>query len=145
MFIVLLHDQKYQKSARMTHAVLLPNHRGVHELVARAMRGKRVRHGAKRKSVVSRSPQFHPYHACEHITRGKQADSCTHRLHARIIGLAGVTLTCALTGWEEDFLFCLLIVLGFYAVVVCAYANTKVPWHAAHFSALFSQKSAVFI
>ena len=34
MFIVLLYDQKYQKSARRTHAVLLPNHRGVHELVA---------------------------------------------------------------------------------------------------------------
>ena len=33
--IVLLYDQKYQKSARRTHAVLLPNHRGVHELVAR--------------------------------------------------------------------------------------------------------------
>ena len=32
--IVLLYDQKYQKSARRTHAVLLPNHRGVHELVA---------------------------------------------------------------------------------------------------------------
>ena len=27
-------DGVYQKSARRTHAVLLPNHRGVHELVA---------------------------------------------------------------------------------------------------------------
>ena len=34
LLLVLLHDQKYQKSARRTHAVLLPNHRGVHELVA---------------------------------------------------------------------------------------------------------------
>ena len=36
VFIVLLYDQKYQKSARRTRAVLLPNHRGVHELVARS-------------------------------------------------------------------------------------------------------------
>ena len=36
-------------------------------------------------------------HACEHITRGSQADSCTHCLHARIIGLAGVNLVCTLT------------------------------------------------
>ena len=35
-------DGVYQKSARRTHAVLLANHRGVHELVARAMRGKLV-------------------------------------------------------------------------------------------------------
>ena len=33
-FIVLFSDEKYQKSARRTCAVLLPNHRGVHELVA---------------------------------------------------------------------------------------------------------------
>ncbi len=33
-FIVLLCEQKYQKSARRTRAVLLPNHRGVHELFA---------------------------------------------------------------------------------------------------------------
>ncbi len=36
VFIVLLYDQKYQKSARRTRAILLPNHRGVHELVARS-------------------------------------------------------------------------------------------------------------
>ena len=36
VFIVLLYDKKYQKSARRTRAVLLSNHRGVHELVARS-------------------------------------------------------------------------------------------------------------
>ena len=36
-------------------------------------------------------------HACEHITRGSRADSCTHCLHARIIGLAGVDKVSALT------------------------------------------------
>ena len=57
---------------------------GVHELVARVMRGKYVRQMAKRKSAVSRSPQSHLYHASEHITRESRADSCTHCLHARI-------------------------------------------------------------
>ena len=56
---------------------------GVHELVARAMRGECVRQMAKRKSVVLRSPQSKLYHACEHITRESRADSCTHCLHAR--------------------------------------------------------------
>ena len=51
-FIVLFTDEKYQKSARRTRAVLLANHRGVHELVARAMRGKCVRQRTERKSVV---------------------------------------------------------------------------------------------
>ena len=55
----------------------------VHELAARAMRGKYVRHRTERKSVVLRSPQLHLYHACEHITRKSRADSCTHCLHAR--------------------------------------------------------------
>ena len=61
----------------------------VHELVARAMRGKCVRHRIKQKSVVSRSPQLHLYHACEHITRKSRADSCTHCLHARIYRCGG--------------------------------------------------------
>ena len=82
-FIVLFCEEKYQKSARRTCAVLLPNHRGVHELVARAMRGKCVRQRAERKSAVSRYPQFQLYHACEHSARKSRADSCTHCLHAR--------------------------------------------------------------
>ena len=44
-----------------------------------------------------RSAQSRLYHACEHSARGSRADSCTHCLHARIIGLAGVNLVCALT------------------------------------------------
>ncbi len=76
---------------------LLKNTFRVHELVARAMRGKCVRHRAELKSAMSRFPWFQPYHACEHITRKSRADSCTHCLHARIIGLAGVNLVCALT------------------------------------------------
>ena len=88
---------------------------GVHELVARVMRGKYVRQMAKRKSAVSRSPQSHLYHASEHTTRESRADSCTHCLHARIYRWeltdsrsergrrrrdrgAGVNLICALTG-----------------------------------------------
>ena len=55
----------------------------VHELVARAMRGKCVRQMAKRKSAVLRSPRLQLYHACEHSARDSRADSCTHCIHAR--------------------------------------------------------------
>ena len=72
----------------------------VHELVARAMRGKCVRHGAERKSAVLRSTRLHLYHACEHITRESRADSCTHCLHARWKRVAGVAVVRALTGWS---------------------------------------------
>ena len=51
-FIILFCEEKYQKSVRRTRAVLLPNHRGVHELVAQAMRGKCVRQMAERKPAV---------------------------------------------------------------------------------------------
>ena len=71
-----------------------------------------------RKSVVSRSPQFQPYHACEHITRKSRADSCTHCLHARYKCKAGVDLVCSLTGWELYLLSCLLDILGLYLVEV---------------------------
>ena len=92
----------------------------VHELVARAVRGKCVRQIAKRKSVVLSLSAISYYHACEHITRESRADSCTHCLHARIIGVAGVNLICALTEWRVRFLFFLLTILGFYLVGVGA-------------------------
>ena len=81
-FIVLLYDQKYQKSARRTRAVLLSNHRGVHELVARAVRGKCVRHGAELKSAVlpfpmiSAIPRVRTYHT-------KKPSRFVHALSAR--------------------------------------------------------------
>ena len=69
----------------------------VHELVAQAMRGKCMRQRAYNKvgSFVSSAVSY--YHACEHSARKSRADSCTHCLHARIIGLAGVSGACALT------------------------------------------------
>ena len=42
-------------------------------------------------------PVISYYHACEHITRGKRADSCTHCLHARRKCKAGVNGVSALT------------------------------------------------
>ena len=57
---------------------------GVHELVARAVRGKYVRHGGKAKVGSLTLSTTSIYHACEHITRKSRADSCTHCLHARI-------------------------------------------------------------
>ena len=82
-FIVLFRDEKYQKSARRTRAVLLPNHwrrarvsRASHAWRVRAARG-RAKIGGFALSAIS------CYHACEHITRKSRADSCTHCLHAR--------------------------------------------------------------
>ena len=70
----------------------------MHESVARAMRGKCVRQRANGENRrFCRSPQFLPYHACEHITRKSRADSCTHCLHARYKCRAGVNLVCTLT------------------------------------------------
>ncbi len=72
-------SKPYPVSATPTNALrALVNSRGVYELVARAMRGKCVRQIAERKPIVSHSPQSQLYHACEHITRGSRADSCTH-------------------------------------------------------------------
>ena len=107
---------KSTKSHQRERSPLFENSSRVHELVARAMRGKCVRQMAERKSAVLRSPQSKLYHACEHITRKSRADSCTHCLHARwIMGGAGVGLASALTEWKAYLLFCLLVVLGLCA------------------------------
>ena len=70
----------------------------VHELFARSSAWE-VR-AAKGKSKVGSLvlSAISPYHACEHITRKSRADSCTHCLHARIKGLAGVGGVSTLTG-----------------------------------------------
>ena len=128
-FIVLFSDEKYYKvtfllsyfcvtkSTKSQQGGLAPSSfrttGGVHELVARAVRGECVRQRAELKSTMSCSPQSQLYHACEHSARESRADSCTHCLHARIIGLAGVNIASALTGWRVRFLFCLLAVLEF--------------------------------
>ncbi len=88
---------KSTKSHQRERSPLFENSSRVHELVARAMRGKCVRQMAERKSAVLRSPQSKLYHACEHITRKSRADSCTHCLHARYKCRAGVNLARALT------------------------------------------------
>ena len=92
---------KSTKSQQRECSPLFANSLRVHELVVRAMRGECVRHGAKHKSVVLPLSATSYYPACEHITRGSRADSCTHCLHARIIGLAGVGRGCALTGLSK--------------------------------------------
>ena len=66
--MVLFCEEKYQKSARRTRAVLLPNHRGVHELVARssawrvcAARGK-AKIGGFALRAISSIPRVRTYH-----------------------------------------------------------------------------------
>ena len=70
-FIVLLHDQKYQKSARRTHAVLLPNHRrrarvsrASHAWRVRAANGK-AKVGGSAPSTTSHIPRVRTYHTRE--------------------------------------------------------------------------------
>ena len=77
--------------------------------VSRTRRAWRVRAAKDRAKIGSFAlPATSYYHACEHSARKSRADSCTHCLHARIIGLAGVDLASALTGvtisllqWEK--------------------------------------------
>ena len=76
-------ETEYTKSQQREHSPLFANSLRVHELVARAMRGKCVRQMAERKSAILPLSATSYYHACEHITRKSRADSCTHCLHAR--------------------------------------------------------------
>ena len=105
--------RKSTKSHQRELSPLFESSSRVHESVARAMRGECVRQRGNVKVGSFALPATSYYHACEHITRKNRADSCTHCLHARIIGLAGVGEVCALTGWSVYFYFFLLIVLGF--------------------------------
>ena len=57
--------KKSTKSHLRGFSILLKIFFRVHESVARAVRGRRVRQMAKQKLVVLRSPQLHLYHACE--------------------------------------------------------------------------------
>ena len=79
-FIVLLRDQKYQKSARRTRAVLLPNHRGVHELVAgsSAWRARATKDKVKIGS-------FTAPHDFSHTTRANTAHEIAEQIRARIV------------------------------------------------------------
>ena len=98
-FIVLFNDEKYQKSARRTHAVLLPNHRGVHELVARAMRGKCMRQRGKGKIG-----SFTALRNLNYTTRANISHEIAEQIRARIVCTpaekrgAGVNQMPALTG-----------------------------------------------
>ena len=87
---------------------LLKNTFRVHELVARAVRGKCVRQMAKPKPIVFRSLQSQPHHACEHVTRDSRADSCTQACtpaEKRWAGVGEVStlteVTISLLQWEK--------------------------------------------
>ena len=75
---------KSTKSHLRGLSTLLKNTLRVHELVARAMRGKCVRQKLMVQVVSFALPAISYYHACEYVTRDSRADSCTHCLHARI-------------------------------------------------------------
>ena len=72
-------DQKRGKIHQRERSTLFENSPRVHELVARAMRGKRVRQRTERKSVVLRSPQLHT------TTRANTAHEKAEQIRARIV------------------------------------------------------------
>ena len=78
-FIVLFNDEKRGKSHQRERSPLFENSSRVHELVARAMRGKCVRQIAKWKSVVLRSPQSHT------TTRANISHEKAEQIRARIV------------------------------------------------------------
>ena len=88
---------KSTKSHQRERSPLFESSSRVHELVARAMRGKCVRQRTKRKSAILRSPQSHT------TTRANIAHEEAEQIRARIIctpaekWVAGVNLISALT------------------------------------------------
>ena len=92
-------DGVYQKSARRTHAVLLPNH-WRRARVSRASHAWRVR-AAKDKAKVG---GFAALHNFIYTTRANIAHEEAEQIRARIACtpaykcVAGVNLVCALTG-----------------------------------------------
>ena len=88
---------KSTKSHLRGFSILLKISFRVHELVARAVRGKCVRQRTEQKSVVLHSPQSHT------TTRANISHEIAEQIRARIvctpayIGVAGVNLARALT------------------------------------------------
>ena len=80
MLIVLLHDQKYQKSARRTRAVLLPN-LVRRARVSRASRAWQVR-AAKDKVKVG---DFAALRGFNYTTRANIAHEEAEQIRARIV------------------------------------------------------------
>ena len=117
MLIVLLCDQKYQKSfKRIFHPLKnLPPRarvsRASHAWQVRAAQGK-----AKTDSLTA-------LRNFNYTTRANISHEIAEQIRARIVstparkmGGAGVGLVCALTEWSYIFLFWLLTTLGFYLV-----------------------------
>ena len=98
LLLALLHDQKRGKSHLRGLSSLLKNTLRVHELVARAMRGKCVRHGK-----IIKVGSFAAPHGFSYTTRANIAHERAEQIRARIActpaesALAGVDLASALT------------------------------------------------
>ena len=120
MLIVLLRDQKYQKSARRTHAVLLPNHwrRARVSRASRAWRVRAIKDKVKIGSFIAPRnlilPRVRTYHT-------KKPSRFVHALPTRPLKVQGGRgwSKCA-DGTKSYFLFCLFAVLRLYLVGVGA-------------------------
>ena len=114
MLIVLLHDQKYQKSARRTRAVLLPNLMR-RARVSRASHAWQVRAAKDRAKVGGFTASLN----LNYTTRANIAHEKAEQIRTRIVctpaykGAAGVGKVLTLTEWSYIFLFWLLAILGF--------------------------------
>ena len=102
----------------------------MHELVARAMRGKCVRHGK-----IIKVGGIAALRGFSHTTRANISHEEAEQIRARIactpayIGLAGVALASALTGWSTYFLLCLLAILWVFACRGRRYPVSATPTH----------------
>ena len=112
-FVVLLSDQKYQKSfKRIFHPLknLLPRAR-----VSRASHAWQVRAARDKVKIGS----FATPHDFNHTTRANISHEKTEQIRARIVYTpaekrgAGVGGVCALTGWSYIFYFVYCLYWGF--------------------------------
>ena len=116
LLLALLSDEKRDKSHLRGFSILLKITFRVHELVARAMRDKCVRHRSNVKVGG-----FATLHNFSYTTRANISHEKAEQIRARIVctpaekWVAGVGLASALTEWKAYLLFCLLVVLGLCA------------------------------
>ena len=111
---------KSTKSHQRERSPLFENSSSVHELVARAVRGECVRQQAKQKVGG-----FITLRNLSYTTRANMSHEKAKQIRARIVCTPAESARrawgslCA-DGMESAFLFCLLVILGFYLVGVGA-------------------------
>ena len=133
---------KSTKSHQRERSPLFENSSRVHELVARAVRGECVRQQAKQKVGG-----FITLRNLSYTTRANMSHEKAKQIRARIVCTPAESARrawgslCA-DGMESAFLFCLLVILGFYLVGVGASTTRKIHKDTLFLSRFLVTKSA---